>query len=76
MPGGPVTDGADVVLTEIPPMTISTISVKPSINPIVLFCEYILVQVGQKHIQIYVYDSRAYCIYSTAQDHLGKDSRN
>jgi len=54
MPGGPVTDGADVVLTEIPPMTISTISVKPSINPIVLFCEYILVRVGQKHIKIYV----------------------
>ena len=76
MPGGPVTGGGDVVPTESPPMTISTISVKPSINPIVLFCEYILVQIGQKHVQIYVYDSRAYCIHSTGQDHLRKNSRN
>ena len=49
-PAGPVSGGADVVLTEMPPMTISTTSVRPSTNPTALFWEYILVQVGQKYI--------------------------
>jgi hypothetical protein len=37
VPGAPVAGGAEVVLTEIPPMTISTTSVKPSTNPTALF---------------------------------------
>lgn len=76
VPGGPVASGGEVVLTEIPPMTISTTSVRPSINPTALFCEYILVQVSQKHILTDICDSGAYCIYSTAQNHLRKDGGN
>lgn len=37
VPGVPVAGGGEVVLTEIPPMTISTTSVRPSTNPTALF---------------------------------------
>jgi len=52
VPGVPVAGGAEVALTAIPPMTISTTSVMPSTNPTALFWEYILVQVGQKYVLI------------------------
>jgi len=76
VPGAPVAGGAEVALTAIPPMTASTTSVKPSTNPTALFWEYILVQVGQKYVLIHIYESGTYCVYSTAQNHLRKDSGN
>ena len=76
VPGVPFAGGGEVVLTKIPLVTISTTSVRPNTNPTAFFWEYILVQVGQKYIFIHIYESRTYCVYSTAQNHLRKDNGN